>query len=62
MSSEIKKEIQLPIPHLLFIDIVVGYSKLSANEQRVGIDELTQAVRASGQVQRAEAAIHDRIH
>ena len=33
MSSEIKKEIQLEIAHVLFIDIV-GYSKLSINEQR----------------------------
>jgi hypothetical protein len=33
MSIEIKKEIQLGIAHVLFIDIV-GYSKLSINEQR----------------------------
>jgi hypothetical protein len=32
MSAEIKKEIQLEIAHVLFIDIV-GYSKLSINEQ-----------------------------
>ena len=31
MSAEIKKEIQLEIAHVLFIDIV-GYSKLSINE------------------------------
>jgi hypothetical protein len=31
MSAEFKKEIQLEIVHLLFIDIV-GYSKLSINE------------------------------
>jgi hypothetical protein len=31
MSAEFKKEIQLEIAHLLFIDIV-GYSKLSINE------------------------------
>ena len=55
MSIEIKKEIQLEIAHVLFIDIV-GYSKLSINEQRAAIDELTQAVRASEQVQNAEAA------
>jgi TolB-like protein len=55
MSSEIKKEIQLEIAHVLFIDIV-GYSKLSINEQRAAIDELTQAVRASEQFQNAEAA------
>src|SRR5258708_20268299 len=55
MAAEIKKEIELEIAHVLFIDIV-GYSKLSINEQRAAIDELTQAVRASEQVQNAEAA------
>src|SRR5881296_1479292 len=55
MSAEIRKEIQLEIAHVLFIDIV-GYSKLSINEQRAAIDELTQAVRASEQFQNAEAA------
>src|SRR3984893_12231420 len=55
MSTEVKKEIQLEIAHVLFIDIV-GYSKLSINEQRAAIDELTQAVRTSEQFQNAEAA------
>jgi TolB-like protein/class 3 adenylate cyclase/Tfp pilus assembly protein PilF len=55
MSIETKKEIQLEIAHVLFIDNV-GYSKLSINEQRAVIDELTQVVRASEQFQRAEAA------
>src|SRR3954447_21247681 len=55
MSAEIKKEIQLEIAHVLFIDIV-GYSKLSINEQRAAIDELNEVVRASEQVQKAEAA------
>src|SRR6202051_2956967 len=55
MSTEIKKEIQLEIAHVLFIDII-GYSKLSINEQRAAIDELNQAVRASEQFQKAEAA------
>src|SRR6266849_202028 len=55
MPSEIKKEIKLEIAHVLFIDIV-GYSKLSINDQRAAIDELTQAVRTSEQVQNAEAA------
>src|SRR5438093_13731192 len=32
MATEVKKEIQLEIAHLLFID-VVGYSKLLVNEQ-----------------------------
>src|SRR5437879_6779201 len=55
MASQIKKEIKLEIAHVLFIDIV-GYSKLSINEQRAAIDELTQTVRASEQFQNAEAA------
>ncbi|PYI58488.1 MAG: hypothetical protein DMC60_12755, partial [Verrucomicrobia bacterium] len=55
MSTEIKKEIQLEIAHVLFIDIV-GYSKLSINEQRAVVDELTEVVRGSEQFQRAEPA------
>src|SRR5438309_4097514 len=55
MASEIKKEIQLEIAHVLFMDIV-GYSKRSINEQRAAIDELTQVVRTSEQFQNAEAA------
>jgi TolB-like protein/class 3 adenylate cyclase len=55
MSSEVKKEIQLEIAHVLFIDIV-GYSKLSINQQRAVIDELTEVVRSSDQYQKAEAA------
>src|SRR5712692_10591804 len=55
MSAEVKKEIQLEIAHVLFIDIV-GYSKLSINDQRAAIDELNQIVRASEQFQNAEAA------
>ena len=55
MSAEIRKEIQLEIAHVLFIDIV-GYSKLSINEQRAAVDELTQIVRATEQFQKAEAA------
>jgi class 3 adenylate cyclase len=47
--------IQLQIAHVFFIDIV-GYSKLSINDQRAAIDELTQAVRTSEQFQNAEAA------
>src|SRR5437867_7275374 len=54
MPPEVKKEIQLEIAHILFVDIV-GYSKLSINDQRVAIDELTQAVRTSEQFQNAEA-------
>jgi TolB-like protein/class 3 adenylate cyclase/Tfp pilus assembly protein PilF len=55
MAAEIKKEIQLEIAHVLFIDIV-GYSKLSINEQHAAVEELNQVVRASKQFQQAEAA------
>src|ERR1700751_1097566 len=55
MSVEIKREVQFEIAHVLFIDIV-GYSKLSMNDQHAAIDELTRIVRASEQFQRAEAA------
>jgi TolB-like protein/class 3 adenylate cyclase/Flp pilus assembly protein TadD len=55
MSAEIKKEIALEIAHILFVDIV-GYSKLSINEQHAVVEELNQVVRVSDQFQRAEAA------
>jgi TolB-like protein/class 3 adenylate cyclase len=55
MSAEIKKEIQLEIAHVLFIDIV-GYSRLSINDQHAAVEELNQIVRASEQFQRGEAA------
>jgi TolB-like protein/class 3 adenylate cyclase/Tfp pilus assembly protein PilF len=55
MSAEVKKEIQLEIAHVLFIDII-GYSKLSINEQGAAVDELNKVVRASEQFQKAEAA------
>jgi TolB-like protein/Tfp pilus assembly protein PilF len=52
--SETNKQIELEIAHVLFIDIV-GYSKLSINQQRAVVDELNEVVRASGQFQKAEA-------
>src|SRR5207248_2744594 len=55
MPAEVKKEIQLEIAHVLFIDIV-GYSKLSVNEQHAAVEELNQIVRATEQFQKAEAA------
>src|SRR5881296_971204 len=55
MSAEINKEIELEIAHVLFIDIV-GYSKLSINDQHTAVEELNEIVRASEQFQRAEAA------
>src|SRR6267142_2473647 len=55
MPAEVKKEIELEIAHVLFLDIV-GYSKLSVNEQHARVDELNGIVRLSVQFQKAEAA------
>ncbi|PYK73623.1 MAG: hypothetical protein DME42_06565, partial [Verrucomicrobia bacterium] len=55
MAAEVKSEIQLEISHVPYIDIV-GYSKLSINDQHAAVEELNQIVRASEQFQRAEAA------
>jgi class 3 adenylate cyclase len=55
MPNDNQKEIELEIAHVLFIDIV-GYSKLSANEQHARIGELNEVVRLSDQFRKAEAA------
>jgi len=55
MAAEVKKEIALEIAHVLFID-VVGYSKLSINDQHAAVDELTQIVRATEQFQKVDAS------
>jgi len=55
MAAEGTKEIQFEVAHVLFIDIV-GYSKLSLNEQHAAVDELTQIVRSTEQFQKADAA------
>jgi len=55
MSAEVKKEIELEIAHVLFIDIV-GYSKLSINDQHAAVDQLTQIVRSTEEFQKAEAS------
>src|ERR1700731_4673658 len=54
MSIEIKKEIQLEIGHVLFIDIV-GYSKLLINEQSEQLETLRKIVRGTEQFRAAEA-------
>src|SRR5438552_1883982 len=54
MAAEAKREIALEIAHVLFMDIV-GYSKLSINEQGAAVDELNEIVRASRQFQKAES-------
>ncbi|HEU5248097.1 MAG TPA: hypothetical protein VFU09_13490 [Candidatus Udaeobacter sp.] len=48
MSAEVKKEIKLEIAHVLFIDIV-GYSKLSSNDQHAAVEELNQIVRSAAE-------------
>jgi class 3 adenylate cyclase len=55
MSAEVKKEIQLEIAHLLFID-VVGYSKLLVNEQIELMQELNRIVRGTECFREAEAS------
>src|SRR6476661_7335308 len=55
MPVEVKKEIELEIAHVLFIDII-GYSKLSINDQHATVEKLKGIVRASEQFQDAEAA------
>src|SRR6476659_9221516 len=55
MADETSSESQLEIGHVLFMDLV-GYSRRLLDEQRELQQELTQIVRASAQVQSAEAA------
>src|SRR5215831_9815004 len=55
MAAELNKEIELEIAHVLFLDIV-GYSKLSVNEQHAQVEELNAIVRLCEQFRKAEAA------
>jgi adenylate cyclase len=54
MSTEVKKEIQLEIAHVLFIDIV-AYSKLLITEQSELLRKLTAAVVETEQFRMADA-------
>ena len=54
MAAEVKKEIELEIAHVLFIDIV-GYSKLLINEQTEQFQRLREIVRATEQFRTAQA-------
>ncbi len=54
MSAEIRKEIQLEIAHVLFIDIV-GYSKLLIHEQLEHLEKLRELVRATETFRAAQA-------
>src|SRR5437870_10537226 len=55
MSADVKKEIELEIAHVLFID-TVGYSKLLIDDQRELQEQLNQIVRGVEQFRTAEAA------
>src|SRR5215469_9265189 len=55
MPTEIKKEIELEIAHVLFIDIV-GYSKLLIDEQRDYLHTLNEVVRGTDSFRAAEEA------
>ncbi len=54
-AAEVKKEIELEIAHVLFIDIV-GYSKLLIDEQRDCLHTLNEIVRATEAFRAADAA------
>jgi hypothetical protein len=54
MSTEVQKDIQLEIAHVLFIDIV-GYSKLLITDQSEQLQKLKEIVRGTEQFRRAEA-------
>jgi len=54
MAAEIKKEIELEIGHVLFIDIV-GYSKLLITEQGERLQKLKEIVWGTEQFRQAQA-------
>jgi len=54
VSAEVKKEIELEIAYVLFIDIV-GYSKLLIDQQRRSLEQLNEIVRSTEQFRKAEA-------
>src|ERR1700756_4927734 len=53
MPAEIKREIELKIAHVLFIDIV-AYSKMAMDDQRAAIEKLNQIVQATDEFRKAE--------
>ena len=52
MPAETKKETELQIGHVLFIDIV-GYSNLLIEEQKERLNQLTEIVLATAPVREA---------
>jgi len=55
VSTEVKKEIELEIAYVLFVDIV-GYSKLLIDQQRRSLELLNEIVRGTEQFRKAEAS------
>src|SRR5438445_2496437 len=54
MAAEVKKEIELEIAHVLFIDIV-AYSKMTTDDQRATIDKLNQVVQSTDEFRKEES-------
>src|SRR5213079_3527340 len=54
MAAEVKKEIQLEIAHVLFIDIV-AYSKMASDDQRAAIEKLNQIVQSTDEFRKEES-------
>ena len=54
MPTEIKREIELKIAHVLFIDIV-AYSKMASDDQRAAIDKLNQIVQSTEEFRKSES-------
>jgi class 3 adenylate cyclase len=54
MPAEIKREIELEIAHVLFIDIV-AYSKMAMDDQRDAIAKLNQIVQATDEFRKEES-------
>ena len=54
MSTEIKREIELKIAHVLFIDIV-AYSKMASDDQRAAIEKLNQIVQSTEEFRKSES-------
>jgi TolB-like protein/Tfp pilus assembly protein PilF/predicted aspartyl protease len=55
MATEVKKEIELEIAHVLFIDIV-AYSRMAIDDQRAAIEELNHVVQSTDEFREAERA------
>jgi hypothetical protein len=54
LSTEVQKDIQLEIAHVLFIDIV-GYARVLITDQSEQLQKLKEIVRGTEQFRRAEA-------